>query len=215
MADKGVHAQYMQIAYDLASRIAAGEFRTGSKIYGRSVMAAEYSVSPETIRRALKQLSDMKVVTVQPQSGVLVLSADSARRYLAQYGEHSDTAALCGELKNLLTEQTRLSHRLSEVTTALLNSSNTYTAAARPFPNYEIRIPQDSPLIGKSIGAIRFWQATGGTIVAIRRGQHLILSPGPYAELYAGDVIVMVGSREAVEAAEAFVNQTPGKESAT
>ena len=215
MADKGIHAQYMQIAYDLASRIAAGEFHTGSKIYGRSVMAAEYSVSPETIRRALKQLSDMKVVSVQPQSGVVVLSADSARRYLAQYGEHSDTAALYGELKDLLAEQARLSHRLSEVSTALLSASSTYAAAARPFPNYEIRIPQDSPLIGKSIGAIRFWQATGGTIVAIRRGQHLILSPGPYAELYAGDVIVMVGSREAVASAEAFVNQSPGKECPT
>ncbi len=43
-----------------------------------------------------------------------------------------------------------------------------------------------TPLIGKSIGELKFWQSTGGTIVAIRRGQTVILSPGPYAELFGG-----------------------------
>ena len=62
-------------------------------------------------------------------------------------------------------------------------------------------VPGDSPLIGKSIGELKFWQSTGGTIVAIRRGQTVILSPGPYAELYGGDVIILVGSPGAAEAA--------------
>ena len=47
-----VPSQYLQIARDLAGRIARGELEEGSRIYGRSVMASEYSVSPETIRRA-------------------------------------------------------------------------------------------------------------------------------------------------------------------
>ena len=47
-----VPAQYLQIALDLATRIARGELAEGSRIYGRSVMASEYGVSPETIRRA-------------------------------------------------------------------------------------------------------------------------------------------------------------------
>ena len=50
-----------------------------------------------------------------------------------------------------------------------------------------------------------FWQSTGSTIVAIRRGQTVILSPGPYAELYGGDVIVLVGTPEAVQAAHSLV----------
>ena len=62
-----------------------------------------------------------------------------------------------------------------------------------------------SPCIGQSIGALKFWQSTGGTIVAIRRGQTVTLSPGPYAELYAGDVIVLVGSSTAAEAANRLV----------
>ena len=69
-----VSSQYLQIALDLASRIAKEEFSEGSKIYGRSVMASAYNVSPETIRRALKLLHDMKVVEIKPQSGATVLS---------------------------------------------------------------------------------------------------------------------------------------------
>ena len=56
-------------------------------------------------------------------------------------------------------------------------------------------------MIGRSIGALKFWQSTGATIVAIRRGQTVILSPGPYAELYAGDVVILVGNSAAAEAA--------------
>ena len=66
-------------------------------------------------------------------------------------------------------------------------------------------VPKDSPLIGKNIGELKFWQSTGSTIVAIRRGQTVILSPGPYAELYGGDVIVLVGTPEAVQAAHSLV----------
>ena len=69
-----------------------------------------------------------------------------------------------------------------------------------------MRVPEDSPLIGKNIGELKFWQSTGGTIVAIRRGQTVILSPGPYAELYAGDVIVLVGSPAAAEAAHHLIH---------
>ena len=70
-----VPSQYLQIALDLATRIAQGELTEGSRIYGRSVLASEYGVSPETIRKALRLLADMKVVDVKPQSGAVVLSA--------------------------------------------------------------------------------------------------------------------------------------------
>ena len=196
-----VPAQYLQIARDLAGRIARGELPEGSRIYGRSVMASEYNVSPETIRRALRLLSDMKVVEVKPQSGAVVLSADSARRYIENFGESTELRTLRGQLKTLMNEYADLNRRLTDTVTALVKSRDTFAAANEPFPNYEVPVPKDSPLIGKSIGALKFWQSTGGTIVAIRRGQTVILSPGPYAELYAGDVIVLVGSPSAAEAA--------------
>ena len=74
-----VPSQYLQIALDLATRIAQGELTEGSRIYGRSVLASEYGVSPETIRKALRLLADMKVVDVKPQSGAVVLSAGTSK----------------------------------------------------------------------------------------------------------------------------------------
>ena len=200
-----VPSQYLQIALDLARRIAKGELPEGSRIYGRSVMASEYNVSPETIRRALRLLADMKVVEVKPQSGAVVLSADSARRYIVNFEESADVRALRQQLKELMAEYADLSRRLSDMVTALMKSRDTFAAAGEPLPNYEVPIPKGSPLIGQSIGALKFWQSTGGTIVAIRRGQTVILSPGPYAELYDGDVIVLVGSPAAAEAAHNLI----------
>ena len=202
-----VPSQYLQIALDIARRIAKGELPEGQRVYGRSVMASEYNVSPETIRRALRLLSDMKVVEVKPQSGVVVLSADSARRYIENFEESADVRALRQQLKELMAEYADLSRRLSDTVTALMKSRETFAAADEPFPNYEVPVPKDSPLIGRSIGELKFWQSTGGTIVAIRRGQTVILSPGPYAQLYDGDVIVLVGSPAAAEAAHRLVTE--------
>ena len=200
-----IPSQYLQIALDLAQRIAKGELSEGSRIYGRSVMASEYGVSPETIRKALRLLADMKVVEVKPQSGAVVLSADSARRYIENFDEGADVQSLRRQLKDLMAESAEVNRRMSETVSALVKSQETFAAADQPLPNYEVPVPQGSPLIGKNIGELQFWQSTGGTIVAIRRGQTVILSPGPYAELYAGDVIILVGSPAAAEAANRFV----------
>ena len=202
-----VPSQYLQIALDIARRISKGELPEGQRVYGRSVMASEYNVSPETIRRALRLLSDMKVVEVKPQSGVVVLSADSARRYIENFEESADVRALRQQLKDLLAEYADLSRRLSDTVTALVKSRDTFAASGEPLPNYEVPVPKDSPLIGRSIGELKFWQSTGGTIVAIRRGQTVILSPGPYAQLYGGDVIVLVGNPAAAEAAHRLVTE--------
>ncbi len=201
-----VPSQYLQIALDLASRIAKGDLPEGSRIYGRSVMASEYNVSPETIRRALRLLADMKVVEVKPQSGAMVLSVDSARRYIENFEENADVRALRAQLREQMEEYDALHRRMAETVKALVKSRDTFAAAGEPLPNYEVPVPKNSPCIGKSIGALKFWQSTGGTIVAIRRSQTVILSPGPYAELYAGDIIVLVGSPAAAEAAQRLLS---------
>lgn len=199
-------SQYLQIALDIAGRIANGNLTEGSRLYGRSVMASEYSVSPETIRRALRLLADMKVVEVRPQSGAVVLSADNARRYIENFSGAADTRALREQLRGLLEQYTELNRKTAETVAALIKSRETFAAAEEPLPNYEVTVPPQSPVLGKSIGALKFWQSTGATIVAIRRGQSVILSPGPYAELYEGDVIVLVGNAVAAQAARRFVS---------
>ena len=207
MESIGVSPQYLRIAVDLASRVASGELREGQKIYGRSVMASEYNVSPETIRRALRLLADMKVVETKPQSGTVVLSADSARRYVSSFGDEFRTDRLRGELRGLMEEYAELNARLRTTVAELIKSRYAIAPAEHLLPNFEIPVPETSHVVGKSVGELKFWQSTGCTIAAIRRGRTVILSPGPYAELYGGDVIIAVGTPTSAEAAKRFVSE--------
>ena len=54
---------YHKIALDIANKIHLGEIKEGSLLKGRSSLAATYNVSPETIRRAMKILEDLGVVS--------------------------------------------------------------------------------------------------------------------------------------------------------
>jgi len=197
---------YLAIALDIASRIKNGEFDEGAKIYGRSIMASEYSTSPETIRRAIRLLADMKVVDVKPQSGAVVLSKDNARRYIKSFEEDSDTHDLYEQLHDLIKQYAVLNKKLADTVKELIKSRYTFAAAGGPIPNYEVKVENDSPLIGKNLEELKFWRSTGATIIAIRRGAKVILSPGPYAELYGGDVIVLIGSPASGEAANKMLN---------
>lgn len=200
-----VPSQYLQIALDLAGRVARGEFPEGSRIYGRSVMASEYNVSPETIRRALRLLADMQVVEIRPQSGVVVLSASNARRYIENFEGDAGVYALYKQLKALISEEEALHRRIAETAAALVKRREAFASSRQPLPNFEVPVPERSPLAGKSIGELKFWQSTGATIIAIRRGETILLSPGPYAEFQPGDILVLAGTPAAAEAAHNLI----------
>ena len=193
--------QYTRIAISLAERIASGQLKEGDKISGRSKFSPEYNVSPETIRRALRLLADMKVVEVKEQSGVYVLSADNARRYLRNFEEKTDMRSKQQQLKQLLARQELLNHQMAALCRDILDETS---QTPDSLPNYSCRVPDHWPDSGVTIGALRFWQATGATIVAIRRNLSYFVSPGPYAELYAGDTVIFVGDAKAREAVSHF-----------
>ena len=193
--------QYTRIAISLAERIASGQLKEGDKISGRSKLSPEYNVSPETIRRALRLLADMKVVEVKEQSGVYVLSADNARRYLRNFEEKTDMRSKQQQqqqqLKQLLARQELLNHQMAALCRDILDETS---QTPDSLPNYSCRVPDHWPDSGVTIGTLRFWQATGATIVAIRRNLSYIVSP----ELYAGDTVIFVGDAKAREAVSHF-----------
>ena len=181
--------QYTRIAISLAERIASGQLKEGDKISGRSKLSPEYNVSPETIRRALRLLADMKVVEVKEQSGVYVLSADNARRYLRNFEEKTDMRSKQQQqLKQLLARQELLNHQMAALCRDILDETS---QTPDSLPNYSCRVPDH-------------WPDSGATIVAIRRNLSYIVSPGPYAELYAGDTVIFVGDAKAREAVSHF-----------
>lgn len=197
---------YSQIALDVALRIERGELKENTKVYGRSIMASEYGVSPETIRRAMKLLADMEIVSILHNSGVMILSCQKAREYVAKFGAQNDIRTQQKALQQLLQQQAELSLQIGNVAGAIVRINEKFTTTT-PFPNYETPVPADCPLIGKNLSELKFWQQTGATVIAIRRAGRIILSPGPYAALEVGDILMFVGSINCPSAVEAFLRQ--------
>ena len=104
----------------------------------------------------------------------------------------------------LLEQQSHISHQLADLCRSILDYAVLPVQADDTLPNYIFRIPEGWNGNGRNLGELHFWQATGATIVAIRRGTSRIVSPGPYAELYGGDEIIFVGTDEARKAVSGF-----------
>jgi len=77
-----------------------------------------------------------------------------------------------------------------------------------PYNPIEIKVPEFSHLVGRTIADIKLWQHTGATVVAIRRDTEIIISPGPLAVVEADDRLVVVGNTEVLQRSMNFVNKT-------
>ena len=126
---------YSQIALDIALRISRGDLKENTKVYGRSVMASEYGVSPETIRRAIKLLEDMGIVEVHHNSGAVILSANRARQYIEKHGEQNDIRIHQKELNQLLLQQLDLGRRIADVAGSIVRINERFSKTTT-FTNY-------------------------------------------------------------------------------
>ena len=172
--------QYMRIARSIAQRIADGELQEGEKLSGRSKLSSEYNVSPETIRKAVQVLQDRAVVNVREQSGVYVLSAAQARQCLGSFKDGGGLIGKKHQLRQLLEQQQALGRELQELCSSILDEMILPAQAAQSLPNYCVRIPEDWDGAGKSLGALKFWRATGATVVAIPRALFMGNSGGAF-----------------------------------
>ena len=198
--------QYLRVAMNIASRIALGEYPESKKLTGRSTLSSEYSVSPETVRKALRLLADMGIVQVQEGKSTIVISREQARNYLENLQTREEQAEMKERFRQIFKEYTGMGKQLLELGTKILDAQANPLPSEQSLPNYEVKVPKDSDKIGMTIGDLRVWQCTGATIVAVKRGQSVHISPGPYYELQAGDVLVYVGDADCKAAVEHLVS---------
>jgi K+/H+ antiporter YhaU regulatory subunit KhtT len=199
--------RYKQIALDIASRIASGEFKEGSRVFGRSSLAGEYNVSPETIRRAIILLEDMQVVEATAGSGVVITSTKNAHKYMESYKSKESISSLRTEVISLLEKKKSIESEIMEIIDKIIDYSERLKNT-NPMNPVEISLHDESHLIGRTISESKFWQNTGATIIGIRRGADVILSPGPYMEFEKGDKILAVGDAEIIERAKEFMKNS-------
>lgn len=183
---------YQQIALDIAMKIANGELAAGSKIHGRSTLAGQYNVSPETIRRAVILLQDMDVVNVSQGSGIVIKSQGEALKFIDKFNDIESIASLKMDLLKLQESKDDIEKQMEITMDKIIDYSNRLRNIS-PYSPLEIELTSKFTFIGQTISDAKFWQNTGGTVIAIRRGKDIILSPGPYAELRVDDILVVVG----------------------
>ena len=197
-------ARYLKIAVDLAARIASGELHEGEKLKGRSILSTEYNVSPETIRRAISILSDKKVVGINIGIGITVLSREKAIQFIKSFKDDESLFEINQHLTVLFEKRKTIEEEISFTTRKIIDMYK-YMRTDLITP-VEITLPEDSHLIGKSIGNLQVWHNTGATIIGIVQENNVIISPGPYYEFAPSDSILVVGDENVVERFNVFIN---------
>ena len=196
---------YMKIAIDMALKISKNEIKLGTKISGRSTLASEYNVSPETIRKAMALLSDMEIVEVKHGKGIYVSSKEQAGNFVENYKTRESIKDLRIRINQIAKERNQLDLELNEATNAIIEYSIRFKNNEY-IPIYQETVPKASWTIGKSIKELMIWQNTGVTIVAIKRNNNVQISPGPYEVFNAEDEILFVGNQNSGFRFNEFLN---------
>lgn len=205
MKKKYTTPKYVKIALDIAYRIHNHDLKEGSKVSGRSTLASKYNVSPETIRRSIALLKDMNVVKVTEKSGILILSKKQAYQFIQNFKLKDSVSKLKEETNNLLLQKKEIEEHIEENIISIIEYSSQLRNIDMIHP-YELQIPQNSSIIGKTIACTNFWQNTKATILGIKRNDNLIISPGPHLDFKENDIILFVGTDGVLQNVERFIN---------
>lgn len=203
-------AKYEKIALDIAYSIQNGEYKIGEMVKGRSTLSGKYSVSPETIRRALTLLEELQVVNVIEKKGILIKSKEAANTYIKEHQSKDRILSLREEISRLMDEKQNIEKSVLERLDSVIEQAMILRNIGIIYP-LELKVSKKSHLIGKTIGEARFWNHTGATIIGINRSGHLYLSPGPKMVFFADDIILYVGNdAEISDKVNKYVNRPIG-----
>ncbi|XJZ25675.1 TrkA C-terminal domain-containing protein [Bacillota bacterium Lsc_1132] len=197
---------YERIAIDLANRIYDGHFKVGEKIHGRSTLASEYKVSPETIRRAIKILEDVEIVQSAQGSGIVISSRENAFKYIHRFSNIESVKDLEKQISILIAERSKLEEQIFDTLKKLMDYSGKLRHT-NPLAPIEIEILPGCSHIGKTISEVKFWQNTGGTVVGMKRKGEIVISPGPYALIMEGDILLIIGDEKIYDRVVHFLQE--------
>lgn len=209
MSKKIVSPIYHRIALDLATKIVNGIYKPGERIHGRSTLAGHYNVSPETIRRAIFILQDVGIVKIIPSVGIEVISTEKALSFVEKFRDIETLTAKKYETLTLLNELAEINTKLQSSINTLVDQTEQYRSL-NPFAPYEIELKKGDNIVGQTISELNFWHNTGVTIIAVKRLDETIISPGPHLEFKVGDILLVVGDEESFGRANRFIKEKNG-----
>lgn len=201
---KITNPRYQQIATDIAAKIVDKQYSVGDKIYARSSLASTYGVSAETARRAISILSDLNIVDTTKGSGVVIKSYENALKFVKQYNDIQTINNLKNEIMESVERQSKELEYFNKSVAKLIDHTDRFRTI-NPFVPFELDITTETPYLNKTIEEVNFWHNTTATIIAIKRNDTLIMSPGPYALFMERDIIYFVGDENSQQRAKIFM----------
>jgi len=196
--------RYQQIAADVAAKIVDGHYKFGDKSYARSSLASQYGVSSETARRAICVLSDLNIVDTSKGSGVTIKSYENAIKFVKQHDDINTISNLKQDIIDSVDRQKKEIKFLYGCLSDLIDKTDRLRSV-NPFTPFQVEITSATPYINKSASDINFWHNTSATIIAIRRNDSLLMSPGPYAVFQENDIFYFVGDENCIERVKKYL----------
>lgn len=196
--------RYQQIAADIASKIADNKYKVGERIYARSTIASQYGVSAETARRAINLLVDLDIVVSKQGSGVYITSYQNAIKFAAQFEDIETIDDLRREVSASVERQKKELNEFNATLSKLIDQTNRFRYL-NPFNPYQLEITKDMSYLNKNLSEMNFWHNTGATIIAIKRNDAFLISPGPYASFEEDDTIYFIGGDDALTMVHNFL----------
>ena len=149
-------------------------------------------------------LSDLDIVDTAKGSGVVIKSFENALKFVKQYAEIQTIQNLRNEIMDSVSRQSGELNYFNECLTKLIDYTDRFRSI-NPFMPFEIEITDITPYLNQSVQDVNFWHNTGATIIAIKRNQALILSPGPYVSFLEGDIFYFVGDENSLLRVKSFM----------
>ena len=137
-------------------------------------------------------LVDLGIMEVRHGSGAYVLSREKAKVYFEKYQDVQSVQEIKNELQESVEKQKRELEHVSQLLNQLLAQTKRVHNVA-PFVPYELTLTNEAVHLNSTVNELNIWHETGATIIAIQQKDELLLSPGPYAKICAGDTLFFVG----------------------
>lgn len=183
---------YLQVAVDVASRIARAELKIGQKISGRTTLAGEYNVSSETIRKAMKLLSDVDIVEVKHGNGIYVSSLLRAEEFINRYRIKATVNELKEELLDLIKQRDLIEEKMNQTMNSIIDYTSRFKNSDHISVN-EYYLNYDELIYEKTLEELDLKRNTGITLVGIKREGITILSPDDDEVIKAKDKLLYTG----------------------
>ncbi|MDD4509851.1 MAG: GntR family transcriptional regulator [Oscillospiraceae bacterium] len=196
--------RYQLIAIDIASKIVDKHYNVGDKIYTRSSIASQYGVSAETARRAISILAELEIVESTKGSGVVIKAYEKAVEFVHQYNDIQTINDLKKDIMGSVERQVKEMDYFNDSLTKLIDKMDRFRSS-NPFTPYEIEITTETPLLNKTVSEMNFWHNTSATIIAVKRNDELLRSPGPYITFLPDDIVYYVGDDKSSERVYHFI----------